>query len=66
MDQETFKMALLLYNERKTSVTNICKKFGISNRTFYRYLEKHREQKEKMEKNKSSPKVTSCAGRYIW
>jgi len=51
MDQETFEMALLLYNEKKTTVTNICKKFGISNRTFYRYLEKHRDQGEKSKSN---------------
>lgn len=50
MDDKTFHMALVLYNEQKTTVTDICKQFGVSNRTFYRYLEKYREQKEKNEK----------------
>ncbi len=38
IDQETFEMALHLYNERKMYVSTICKKFGIAKRTFYRYL----------------------------
>lgn len=66
MDDKTFHMALVLYNEQKTTVTDICKQFGVSNRTFYRYLEKYREQKKrKWKRINSSPKVMTCAGRYI-
>lgn len=42
LDLETFRMALVLYNEKNTTVANICKRFNISKRTFYRYLEEHR------------------------
>ena len=45
LDPETFQMALVLYNEKNTTVGNICKQFNISKRTFYRYLEKHRAAK---------------------
>ncbi len=42
LDQESFQMALVLYNEKNTTVANICKRFNVSTRTFYRYLEEHR------------------------
>lgn len=45
LDPETFQMALVLYNEKNTTVGNICKRFNVSKRTFYRYLEKHRGRK---------------------
>ncbi|MCF6186468.1 MAG: recombinase family protein [Desulfobulbaceae bacterium] len=42
LDQETFQMALVLYNEKNITVADICKRFTLSKRTFYRYLEEHR------------------------
>ncbi len=42
LDQETFQMALVLYNEKNITVADICKRFNISKRTFYRYLEDHK------------------------
>jgi DNA invertase Pin-like site-specific DNA recombinase len=42
LDDETFRMAFHLYNENTCPVGNICKKFGIAKRTFYRYLERNR------------------------
>ncbi len=42
IDGETFQMALVLYNGKNITVANICEKFNISKRTFYRYLEEHR------------------------
>lgn len=42
LDQETFQMALVLYNEKNITVSDICKRFNVSKRTFYRYLEEHR------------------------
>jgi DNA invertase Pin-like site-specific DNA recombinase len=38
IDVKTFEMAKQLYEQRKTSVKDICDKFGMSKRTFYRYL----------------------------
>ncbi len=45
LDPEAFEMALHLYNGKKTTVSNICKRFKISKRTFYRYLEDNRDSK---------------------
>lgn len=42
LNRDTFEMAMQLYQDRKTSVTAICKKLGIKRRTFYHYL---RQQK---------------------
>lgn len=47
IDAEAFQMALVLYNEKNTTVANISKQFNISIRTFYRYLEKNRVRTEK-------------------
>ena len=47
IDAEAFQMALVLYNEKNTTVANISKQFNISKRTFYRYLEKNRVRTEK-------------------
>jgi DNA invertase Pin-like site-specific DNA recombinase len=44
IDSEAFQMALILYNEKKTTVANISKQFNISKRTFYRYLEDYRKK----------------------
>ncbi len=44
IDAKTFEMALVLYNEKNITVSNICKKLNISNRSFYRYLQQHREK----------------------
>lgn len=44
IDAEAFKMALILYNEKKTTVASISKQFNISKRTFYRYLEDYRKK----------------------
>ena len=43
IDKQTFKTALQLYEDNKTPVTVFCKQLGISRRTFYRYLEEHKE-----------------------
>jgi DNA invertase Pin-like site-specific DNA recombinase len=45
IDSEAFQMALILYNEKKTTVASISKQFNISKRTFYRYLEDYRKNK---------------------
>jgi DNA invertase Pin-like site-specific DNA recombinase len=45
LDGETFAMALTLYHDKSNPVGSICKKFGIAKRTFYRYLEKHRQER---------------------
>lgn len=45
LDGEAFAMALTLYHDRRNPVGSICKKFGIAKRTFYRYLEKHRQER---------------------
>lgn len=42
INKDTFEMALQLYEERRTSVENICERLGIAKRTFYRYLENHK------------------------
>ena len=44
IDSEAFQMALILYNEKKTTVASISKQFNISKRTFYRYLEDYRKK----------------------
>ncbi len=47
IDAEAFQMALVLYDEKNTTVANISKRFNISKRTFYRCLEKNRVRTEK-------------------
>ena len=42
IDDKTFQIALQLYEENKTPVTDICKSLGIAKRTFYRYLDEHK------------------------
>ncbi|WP_372371643.1 helix-turn-helix domain-containing protein [Candidatus Uabimicrobium sp. HlEnr_7] len=44
IDDKTFQMALQLYKENKTPVTDICKSLGIATRTFYRYLDEHKQK----------------------
>jgi DNA invertase Pin-like site-specific DNA recombinase len=44
IDQQTFDMALQLYEDKNNSVDAICKKLGIARRTFYRYVEQHRKR----------------------
>jgi len=39
IDQQTFEMAFRLYEDKKDSVGDICRRFGIARRTFYRYVE---------------------------
>lgn len=43
IDDETFNMALTLYEEKRTTVGQICDKLDISKRSFYRYLKNHKE-----------------------
>lgn len=38
IDSETFKIALQLYNDKQISVSSLCKRLSINERTFYRYL----------------------------
>lgn len=54
LDEETFHMAYSLYKNNSCSVETICRKFSISKRTFYRYLENY--------KGKSS--VETISGRH--
>ena len=42
INEKTFKIALQLYEEKKVSVSDMCKSLGIAKRTFYRYLEQHK------------------------
>jgi DNA invertase Pin-like site-specific DNA recombinase len=42
LDNDTLKMAFHLYKENTIPVGSICTKFGITKRTFYRYLERNR------------------------
>jgi DNA invertase Pin-like site-specific DNA recombinase len=42
IDQQTFETAFRLYEDKKDSVGDICKRFGIARRTFYRYVERHK------------------------
>ncbi|BBM86648.1 recombinase family protein [Candidatus Uabimicrobium amorphum] len=44
IDDKKFQIALQLYEENKTPVTDICKSLGIAKRTFYRYLEEHKQR----------------------
>ena len=41
IDDDTFGMALQLYEARTSSVQSICTRLGIARRTFYRYLAAH-------------------------
>ncbi|BBM87081.1 recombinase family protein [Candidatus Uabimicrobium amorphum] len=45
IDKQTFEIALQLYEENKTPVTEFCKRLGIAKRTFYRYLAEHKAAK---------------------
>lgn len=45
IDPKTFKMALEIYNSKKTTVGEMCKRLGIAKRTFYRHLELRNQQR---------------------
>lgn len=44
IDPKTFNVAIEIYNSKKTTVGEMCKRLGIAKRTFYRHLELYNQQ----------------------
>ena len=43
-DEKKLAMALALYNDKSNSVKDICRTFGVSHATFYRYISRQKQQ----------------------